>query len=100
MMYLQAVSLVGQRGHRGRVRQISDHNREATDQVRLGSEGDYGVLVEVETYENSNRFVSQQSKEVRGPVLHDADLADMSRWFGQHQLPQRVRTQPALAQAA
>jgi len=26
--------------------------------------------------------------------------ADMSRWFGQHQLPQKVRPQPTLAQAA
>lgn len=33
-------------------------------------------------------------------AYHNRTGADMSRWFGQHQLPQKVRPQPALAQAA
>ena len=33
-------------------------------------------------------------------AYHNRTGADMSRWFGQHQLPQEVRPQPTLAQAA
>ena len=33
-------------------------------------------------------------------AYHNRTGADMSRWFGQHQLPRKVRPQPTLAQAA
>ena len=33
-------------------------------------------------------------------AYHNRTGADMSRWFGQHQLPRKVRPQPSLAQAA